>query len=247
MAYHEDIVTDINGKIRCELCKILLRDGQTFIEDHLNDKEHVNLFMHRLMLQNGITMCDKRINCSLCEEGTDLKNVINHIQSSRHEDTFNSLRKIVTNDGGFLVLPETITNLGSKVDCLICNLTMKFNLDVVKSHIASERHRRARSIAVQPLNAIFSVEDSKDDLWCKICQVYFENYVEVILEHVDEDPKHLKELGKLFWLIKGQNITIEKYLYDPKEDKAMCNKCQIGVPCNLDNLERHIKGKKHTS
>lgn len=78
-------------------------------------------------------------------------------------------------------------------------------------------HRRARSIAVQLYNGIFSVEESDDDLWCKICQVYFENYIEVIFEHVDENKMHLARLKNLLYLINGEDISIENYLTDPKE------------------------------
>lgn len=244
MAYHEDIIIDENDNTKCELCKIFISDSENSIENHLKDHNHTKLFMKKLMIQNNIMNKNNRIYCGVCEQVLEVTKVINHIQSSHHRDKMDAIKKITLKDGGFLILPEVITNRGSAVECLICNRTMEFNFNTIQSHVSTGRHKRARSIAVQPLNAIFSVDDT-DDLWCKICKVYFENYVEIIIEHVDEDPKHVKEINKLFRLIKDQNISIEKFLYDPKEDKAVCNKCKIWVPCNVLNLAGHIKGGKH--
>ncbi|CAH2240369.1 jg17364 [Pararge aegeria aegeria] len=117
--------------------------------------------------------------------------------------------------------------------------------EFIQGHINGPRHGRARSMGVQPYNSIFSVEGSDDVLWCKICQVYLENYIETIFEHVDEDKEHNVRLSKILRLIEGQNITIDAYLTNPTEDKATCNKCSTGVSCNVDNLGRHIKGKQH--
>lgn len=247
MAYHTDIVEDQTGKIKCALCKVFIRNSDIFIEGHLNDKEHTKMFMQRLMIQNNITINGNQISCGLCHQVTDTSKVKHHIDSTYHQEIMASIKEIIKKDGGLLVLPENITNIGPAVNCLACDRYVDFELEAIKTHTASARHRRARAIAVQPFNAIFSVENSNDDLWCKICQVYFENYIETIFEHVDEDPEHTKELNNLCMLIKDQNISMEKFLFDPKEDKALCKKCNMEVPCNIDNLERHIKGKKHTS
>ncbi|PZC81305.1 hypothetical protein B5X24_HaOG212917 [Helicoverpa armigera] len=245
MAYHADIVVDQNGKTKCGLCKIFIRDSDIYIEEHLGDKEHTKMFMKRLMVQNNITVNGAKMKCSLCNHGGDASDFIHHIDSFQHKDALSSVKKLIEKDGGLLLLPETISNIGSSVNCLACDRCLDFTYESVKSHIESARHRRARAIAVQPSNAIFSVEDSPEDLWCKICQVYFENYIEVIFEHVDEDPVHIKNLAKIHRLIRNQNISIEKFLYDPKEDKALCKQCKIEVPCNIDNLASHIKGKQH--
>ncbi|CAH0591600.1 unnamed protein product [Chrysodeixis includens] len=247
MAYHADVLVDGSGKTKCGLCKIFISDSNVEIERHLNDKNHVKMNMQRLMVQNNIVAHNRQVICGLCDQIFDQSSIINHINSSRHQDMKASVEELIKNDGGLLLLPENITNLGSKVNCLACDCFIDFEFASIKSHIGSAKHRRARAMAVQPMNAIFSVEDSNDDLWCKICQVYFENYIEIIFEHVDEDPVHRKKLGKLLMLINGQNISIEKFLYDPREDKAYCKKCDIEVPCNVDNLERHIKGKKHNT
>lgn len=243
--YHTDIIIDESGKTKCGLCKVLLQDSDILIEDHLNDTEHANMIVQRLMTQNNIVMNGKKISCHLCNQVSDVTEVLKHIDSSNHKAKISSVIKIIEKDGGLLVLPEDVTTVGSAVNCLACDRWVDFNQDSIKSHIESTRHRRARAIAVQPINAIFSVEDYSEDLWCKICQIYFENYIEVIFEHVDEDPVHLKTIGKLHLLIKDQNISIDKFLHDPKEDKAMCKQCGIEVPCNIDNLDRHIRGKQH--
>ncbi|KAJ8720947.1 hypothetical protein PYW08_006412 [Mythimna loreyi] len=245
MAYHADIIVDENGKTKCGLCKVFIKDSDIYIEDHLKDTEHSDMYLQRLMIQNNIVINGKKISCLLCNQVSDVAEVLHHIDSSSHKGKMSSVKKIIEKDGGLLVLPEDITTVGSKVNCLVCDGWVEFNQEAVKTHIESAKHRRARAIVVQPLNAIFSVEGSSEDLWCKICQVYFENYIEVIFEHVDEDPIHLKNIGKLNLLIKDQNIDIEKYLHDPKEDKALCKRCGIEVPCNIDNLDRHIRGKQH--
>ena len=244
MAYHTDIIVDESGKTKCGLCKIFIHDDDISIEEHLNDTEHSNIYMQRLMIQNNIVLNGKKISCHLCNKVSDVSEVLNHIDSSNHKDKMSSVKKLIAKDGGLLVLPEDITT-DSSVNCLACDRWVDFNQDAIKSHINSAKHRRARAMAVQPLNAIFSVEDNNEDLWCKICQVYFENYIEIIFEHVDEDPVHLKNIKKIHLLIKDQNISIEKFLYEPREDKALCKQCGIEVPCNIDNLDRHIRGKQH--
>lgn len=99
-------------------------------------------------------------------------------------------------------------------------------------------------MVLQPLNGIFSVEGNDDYLWCKLCQIFFDNYVELIFQHIEES-EHAKTMRKILRLIDGENITIDNYLQSPKQDKAFCKKCSIEVPCNVDNLQRHINGKKH--
>lgn len=245
MAYHTDIMIDSSGKTKCGLCEIFIQDNDIFIEDHLNDTEHSNLYMQRLMIQNNIVVNGNKVSCYLCKQVFNVSEVLHHIDSPDHKGQLGSVKKIIEKDGGLLVLPENISKIGSSVNCLICNRLVNFNHEAIKSHTESARHRRARAIAVQPLNAIFSVKDNDEDLWCKLCQVYFQNYIEVILEHVDEDPGHLNFFRKIQLLIKDQNINIEKFLHDPKEDKALCKQCGIEVPCNIDNLDRHISGKQH--
>lgn len=245
MAYYTDIIEDKNGETQCGLCKISIRNSDIFIEAHLNDTEHANKYMERLYIQNNIEVNDRELNCGLCNSVTYVSEILEHLDSPQHNDKKNQVKKLVEKDGGLLVLPENISNIGSAVDCLACDRCVDFNPEAIKSHIETPKHRRARAIAVQPSNAIFSVENSDNDLWCKICQVYFENYIEVIFEHVDEDPGHTKNLRDIYRLIKDQNINIEKYLHDPKEDKALCKQCGIEVPCNTDNLERHIRGRQH--
>lgn len=247
MAYYRDIIVDEeSNKLKCSLCnKIFIYDSDISVDEHLSDLEHKNMHMLRLMIENNIVVSGKKIICHLCNQGSDVSDVSDHILSIYHKDKKSSVKKLIEKDGGLMVLPKDITKNGSLINCMACDRWVDFNQGAVQSHIESERHRRARAMAVQPLNAIFSVEDNNADLWCKICQVYFENYIEVIFEHVDEDPVHLKSLKKLHLLIKDQNISIEKFLYEPKEDKALCKQCGIEVPCNIDNLDRHINGKQH--
>lgn len=244
MAYHTDILVDESGKTKCGLCEISICDDDISIEEHLNDIEHSNMYMQRLMIQNNVVVNGKKISCHLCNQVCDVSEILNHIDGSHHKNKIGSVKKLIEKDGGLLVLPDE-TKIGSSVNCMACDRWVDFNHEAVKSHIDSARHRRARALAVQPINAIFSVEDNNEDLWCKICQVYFENYIEVIFEHVDEDPVHIKNLKKINMLIKDQNISIEKFLNEPKEDKALCKQCGIEVPCNIDNLASHIRGKQH--
>lgn len=239
MAYYEDIIITEDGKTMCELCQIYV-PSDNMIEPHLGTTKHQNYYILRIMVQNNINIQDNRAFCSICK--THLDDLMDHIQSFEHEKLMNSITEIIKNDGLFLELPK---NNISQMNCIICNNVVPFTLESLMEHVRSLKHRKARSMAVQPFNAIFSVEGCDDNLWCKICQVYFENYVETIFEHVDSNKEHKTRLTKILRLIEGQNIEIDNYLANPNEHTAKCTKCDTVVACNVDNLERHIKGKRH--
>ncbi|XP_069362193.1 uncharacterized protein [Maniola hyperantus] len=244
MAYYEDIAIK-DFKLMCNLCKKLFpQNDDKIIEFHLNDKNHIDLYKHRTMVQNNIIIRENHTLCGLCKE--NVLDIRAHIQSKKHKDIMSLINKLIEKDGAFLELPHNIQKR-TEVHCTICDHSIEFTLEFVREHINGLRHRRARAMAVQPFNGIFSVEGSDDDLWCKICQIYFENYIETIFEHVDDNKEHNIRLTKILRLIEGQNIFIDAYLTNPTEDRATCNKCNTGVACNVDNLERHIKGKRHRS
>ncbi|XP_031765060.1 uncharacterized protein LOC113512051 [Galleria mellonella] len=244
MAHYEDIVEE-NGELKCILCMDRIPDNKSCIEDHLNGDKHKHQIVQKVLVKNGMVFNNNNISCLLCNQtNIPLLNGGYHINnSSVHQKLLEQIKEIVEKDGAFLNLPNDVNN--DKVHCLICDVYFSFNLYNIENHINSDLHRRARSIVVQPLNGIFSVEDSDGDLWCKICPTYFGNYIEAIFQHVDNDKNHKLELRKLLKLVEGQNISIEKFLIDPKEYNAICEKCDTKVPCNLDNLERHIKGERH--
>ncbi|XP_072945503.1 uncharacterized protein [Epargyreus clarus] len=242
MAYYEDIV-DIGGQAKCILCEVYLPDDNNYVDTHINGDQHMGLYVKRIMINNNLVLQHSKPYCLICN--SVVCNLEDHIQSNQHQQRMDEIKYMVEKDGAFLEIPTKIAHKESEVHCTICDCTVGFEIKEIKDHIQSVKHKRARAMAVQPSNGIFSVEGTDDDLFCKICQLYFENYIECIFEHVDEDEKHTQTLNKILRLIKGQNITIEKYLTNVAEDKATCNKCSIEVPCNIDNLERHVKGKKH--
>lgn len=242
MAYYEDIIITDDGRIMCELCQIYV-PTDNMIGPHLDTSKHQNSYVARIIVQNNINIQGKRAFCSICE--VHLSDLMDHIESVEHQRLMNSIMEIVQNDGLFIKLPKNSKDNKSQLNCLICNNIVTFTLDSLKEHVGSLKHRKARSMAVQPFNGIFSVEGCDENLWCKICQVYFENYIETIFEHVDSNKEHKKRLTKILRLIEGQNIEIDKYLANPNEHTANCLKCETVVACNVDNLERHIKGKRH--
>lgn len=245
MAHYEDIIVLKDSEVKCILCEKILLDNNDCIKTHLDSETHKKFYVKRLFIQNNIVAKHNCIHCFICETSfSDVSNVISHITNSKHKTLINEITRYVEDDGAFIEIPNDKDGRATAF-CSICNEIVDFMYDKVKDHINSSVHRRMRSIAVQPYNGIFSIEGNEDELWCKICQVYFENYIEIIFEHVDEDLEHLKRLKKLLYLINGQNITIEKYLTDPKEDKAMCKRCNMEVACNVINIQDHIKGKKH--
>ncbi|XP_059061117.1 uncharacterized protein LOC131854011 [Achroia grisella] len=242
MAYYDDLTKD-NDKLKCTLCMDIIPGNKTYIEEHLNSDNHKDRILQRLLITNGMVIYHNDMHCLLCNEKNLQLSVGPHILSSCHQKHLEQIKVLVEADGSFIELPNDLNS--NKVHCLICDDYFAFKMCDIEDHIKRNTHRRTRAIAVQPLNGIFSVNCSDGDLWCKICPTYFENYIECIFEHVDNNKKHKMELGKLLRLVEGQNINIEKYLIDPSEDKAMCEKCDTKVPCNLDNLERHIKGERH--
>ncbi|KAM3965999.1 uncharacterized protein ACR2FA_012858 [Aphomia sociella] len=242
MAYYKDIVEE-NGELKCTLCMIVMPDNKNCIQEHIKSDNHKDRTVQRLLVRNSMEFNNNVLKCLICNENSiQMLNGGEHINSTGHQNLLRTIKEIVEMDGAFLVLPDNIGD--DMVNCLICDHTILFKSYDIEEHIKSIEHRRARSIAVQPLNGIVSVEDSDCDLWCKICKTYFDNYIEAIFQHVDKNKDHVTELRKILKLIEGQNISIEQYLIDPKQDKARCDKCETEVPCNLD-LERHIKGAKH--
>lgn len=242
MPYYEDIIVTEDGRTLCELCEIYISTDD-MIESHLDCEKHVSLYISRLMIQNNINAEVNKAYCLICK--VDLVDLMVHIQSSQHQRLMNEINEVIEKDRSFLVLPQNLNTNGSQVYCTICNNFMIFTLESIKDHVHSLKHKRARSMAVQPFNGIFSVEEHDDYLWCKVCQIYFENYIETIFEHVDDNKEHKTRLTKILRLIEGQNITIDKYLTQANEHSATCLKCNTVVACNVDNLERHITGKRH--
>lgn len=244
MAHYEDIIYD-NDRIKCKLCSVYITNDDYLIETHVKHETHRDLEVKRTLIRNSVVIVENKFYCYICEKRMDEYELIKHFNHSLHEDGMEKVKNMVEMDGIFLQIPEEITNYGVSINCLICDRLIDYNIGSVRSHICSDKHRRARAIAVQPLNGIFSVEGNNDYLWCKFCAVYFENYIEVIFEHVDHDKDHKTEITKILNLIKDQNISIEKFLMDPTEEKAHCNKCGTNVSCTVFNLERYVKGKKH--
>ncbi|KPJ13452.1 hypothetical protein RR48_07032 [Papilio machaon] len=243
MAYYEDIVYGVDGKVKCGLCNAGITNSNHSIEIHFNDKVHQDLYIKRLMIQNSISLNGNKKHCVLCNINLET-NLQSHIGSFSHQNVAKKIKSLVEKDGSWLQLPHFISD-SVAINCLICNKFIEYSLKSVEEHIKTIHHRRARAIVLQHYNGIFSIEGSNDDLWCKICRVCLENYIEVIFKHVDENKEHIKNLQKIKRLIEGQSIDIETFLTDPIEDKAYCNKCDTKVSCNVDNLERHIKGKMH--
>ncbi|KPI98183.1 hypothetical protein RR46_09399 [Papilio xuthus] len=242
MAYYEDIVYDVNGKVKCGLCNAGIINSSHSIEIHLNEKTHKHLYIKRLMVQNSIWLNGSQKHCVLCNINFET-NLQSHIDSFSHQNVTKKVKSLVEKDGSWLELPHFISDKGA-IHCLICNKFIEYSSQSVEDHLKTTHHRRARAIVLQHYNGIFSIEGSNEDLWCKICRVCLDNYIEVIFEHV-EKKEHSRNLQKIKRLIEGQSIDIETFLTDPIEDKAYCNKCDTKVSCNVDNLERHIKGKMH--
>ncbi|CAH4034899.1 unnamed protein product [Pieris brassicae] len=244
MAYYEDIIETQDGNsVLCILCKISLENRNTAIELHISGEKHKKKYLQKiLILNNVLSDC-----CLLCYvQITDL----DHIQTSKHQGQLQEICNFVEKDGAFIELPSMIlqpwasTEQGTRSHCTICDQFVGFTVKDIKSHIQSPTHMRSKAMALQPFNGIFSVDDNNADLWCKICQKYFANYIEKIFDHID-DSEHYVKLSKIVRLIEGQDIVIDNYLTNSTEDKATCNRCKTLVSCNIDNLERHIKGKRH--
>lgn len=240
MAYYEDIALIPNNFLKCILCEEVIENKTSAIESHIEGRSHRELYMKRLMSKNSIVIQNSELFCCVCNQPVKIDQLTQHANTTSHTVILSRLDEIIKKDGRFMQIPDNSEN----IQCLICNSDINFNLASVEEHAQSEKHKRAKSMVLQPLNGIFSVEDHDEYLWCKICQKFFDNYVELIIQHV-EDSEHSKAMSKLYRLIDGQHINIDGYLRSPRQDKANCNKCNIEVPCNVDNLQRHINGKKH--
>lgn len=240
MAYYEDIAIMPNNFLKCVLCDEIMENNDRLIESHIDSRQHREQYMRRLMSHNSIITRSTEPFCQLCNHDVNIAELTHHVQSALHSKNLSSLIELIENDGKFIQIPDK----NNCIYCCICNSQINFTLELVKSHLESAKHKRARAMVLQPLNGIFSVEGNDDYLWCKLCQIFFDNYVELIFQHIEES-EHAKTMRKILRLIDGENITIDNYLQSPKQDKAFCKKCSIEVPCNVDNLQRHINGKKH--
>lgn len=242
MAYYEDIAIIPNNFLRCTLCDEIMENIDKVIESHLDNRKHRESYMKRLMSRNSLFIKNAELFCALCNHSIEISNLTRHVESSNHCRNLFAVKEVIEKDGKF----TEISDDKNCIYCYICNSEIEFGLQSVMNHLTTTRHSRTKSMVLQPLNGIFSVEDSNDYLWCKICQVFFDNYVELIIQHV-EDSEHATTMRKILRLIDGQNVNIDNYLQSLRQDKAFCNKCKIEVPCNVDNLQSHVNGKKHGS
>lgn len=242
MAYYEDLIVQPNNCLECLLCAEVMENIDRKIESHLYSRKHRECYMRRLMARNSMFIKNTELFCHLCNHNVGISNLTHHVESTHHCKTLDRIKEFIEKDGNFLEISDN----DNSINCCICNSLIEFTLESVEGHVTSAKHCRAKVMVLQPLNGIFSVEDHNEYLWCKLCQKFFDNYVELILKHVEES-EHAQTMRKLLRLINGQNITIDNFLQCLSQDKAFCKKCEIEVPCNVDNLQRHINGKKHDS
>lgn len=243
MARYEQIAQLPNNEVKCTLCDDIIHNSGRLMEAHLHEKKHKELYMKSLMTTNNIIIRTVDLFCHICNHNISTSELISHVQSNSHQNNYSSIQKLVSLDGSFVDLPEAKSS-DPFVYCMICDRSIEFMYVSVQNHITSQIHKEAKAMVLQPLNGIFAVEGHDQYLWCKVCQKFFDNYIEVIFQHVYES-EHAKKMEKLLRLISGQNIEIEKYFQDYEDHTEFCAKCKIVVPCNMDNLQSHIKGRKH--
>jgi hypothetical protein len=244
MAYYQDIIINDNGEIKCKLCDCKLTDDDISIESHVKDYNHQKFELKRVLMQQSVVIINNHYYCCVCDHIVDGDNNLrSHLLQVTHKNMLKTVKQLLKSDGSFLRMFVNPVNELLSMNCKLCNCDIEFK--AIAEHIGSMRHRRIRAIIVQPYNGIFSVEGDDEHLWCKICKVYIPNYIDVIFDHVDNNEDHITNWVKVLNIIKGQEITLEKFLTDPKEDKVCCKKCNTQVACNVINLNDHIKGNKH--
>ncbi|GBP71227.1 hypothetical protein EVAR_44865_1 [Eumeta japonica] len=237
------ILANSKTRVRCVFCGVYIPKANKCIEQHVNGFKHKENIEQ--MSENGISFNDDILYCKACKVNLgEEESVQKHTDGDNHANWMAAMEDLA--DGEFIALDAYLAadKDADEVRCEACDITIVCSLHGLEEHVNGFSHRTNVAEKLKPLNGIFPV-DNDDEVWCKICDAYIDNTVQSILEHIDDDPQHVSWFDEIEPLIQDQDITIDEFLSNPDEDRAICNKCNVQLPCDAQNIEDHINSETH--
>ncbi|CAG5054346.1 unnamed protein product [Parnassius apollo] len=235
------IIANSKTRVRCIFCGVYIPKANKCIEQHINGSKHKENI--ELMTENGISFNTDILYCKPCKSYLpDNESITKHIEGDAHANWVAAMDDLV--DGEFISLNAYLSSDTEDVFCEVCKHNIHCTLPNIEEHVNSLSHRSHIVEKLKPLNGIFRVQND-DEVWCKVCDVYIDSNVLNILEHIDEDEHHMEWFMEIEDLMEGQDMSIVSYLANEFEKFAYCNKCNVEVICNSQNIEQHVNSESH--
>ncbi|XP_028043190.1 uncharacterized protein LOC114252762 [Bombyx mandarina] len=235
------IVASSKTRVRCVFCGVHIPKATKCIEQHTNGVKHRENI--ELMNENAIALISDALYCRPCMINIpEDYSITKHIEMEDHANWIAAIDDLT--DGEFISIDSYLCSETDNVHCEVCSMNIVCTLQNIQNHVNEFSHRANIMERLKPLNAVFCSDDN-EDAWCKLCDVYIVNTVQSILEHIDDDEEHIQLLARLEDIAEVHNLNIDSYLMNEHENNAFCNKCNIEIVCNVENIEEHINSNSH--
>lgn len=240
------IVNVSDSTVKCVFCTVNLERQGNDIDEHVAEEKHKE--NAGLFEENGISFDDEdRVYCKPCNKLLLVdESISEHVDEEKHATWIAAISELIENEyldiSGYLASDAN----NNSIFCEACDDEFLFSLSNVEAHVNGQEHRAKVVEKLKPMNGIFKVANNYE-MWCKLCDLYIVNSVNDIFQHIDEDETHNEWLVTIDKLVADQSITIDEYLANEHEQNALCTKCDVKMPCNVENLEEHIKSTDHNN
>ncbi|CAH0719061.1 unnamed protein product, partial [Brenthis ino] len=235
------IVASSKTRMRCVFCGVYIPKANKCIEEHTNGTKHKECIDQ--MAEHGIIYNNEELYCRPCDlHFGEEDSVASHLENDDHANWIATVDDLI--EGEFINVISYMASESDEVTCEVCNCNMYCTLQIIEEHVNEIAHRNNVAEKLRPLNGIFPVEN-EDEMWCKVCDEYFENSAKGILQHIDESQTHVDWFMKLVNLIQAQDVSVQDFLRLEHEKNAYCNVCQMEVTCELQSIEEHVYSDAH--
>ncbi|XP_059061062.1 uncharacterized protein LOC131853975 [Achroia grisella] len=235
------IIPSSKTRVRCLFCGVHIPKANRCIDQHTNGAKHKENVM--LKMENGLDILNENLYCKPCNQVVDEDgSVADHIDTESHCNWRAAMEDLT--EGEFIKLESYLSSERDDVRCDACSVDLSSSLHVIEKHVNSVKHRNRVVERLKPLNGIFSIEND-DEVFCKICNIYIENTIGSVLQHIDDDEEHVVWLAEIDDLIDGQDVSIDRYLANEYEINAFCKKCEMDILCDAQNIESHVHSEDH--
>lgn len=238
------ILPSSKTRVRCLYCGVHIPKAEKCIEQHVNGSRHEDNM--QLVFTSGIIFKDDVLHCKPCNrELTEEESVLEHTLSDDHANWMATVEDLI--DGEFINLESYLeTDIeNEKIYCDVCKCSFVCTLASLEQHVNSYDHRSELVDKLMPLNGVFPVEGD-DEVWCKVCNVNFENRVQKILDHIDDDL-HSEWFAEMDDLIEHHEVTMQGFLTEKDQKMAYCHKCAVSIICNNIAIQSHVNSDLHLS
>lgn len=228
-----------NQTVRCVFCGTTITKTDKHIEEHVAGTKHKD--NKEKIETEGISFNDiDTVYCKPCNRNlAEDESIIAHMKTEDHANWITTMDELLESEymdiSKYLKTDKSIEN----IYCFACKTNLVCTMENVQLHVNDFNHRSNVVEMLKPLNAIFRV-DNEEEVWCKICDVYIENTVQSIFDHIDDDDDHNVWMDTVQDLIANQEISIVSYLKNEHEHNARCHECNMDIACDIESLRGHV-------